>query len=252
MEQSAAYDQLTEDMDLSPQRLGTPFFADDNAAAYAVAQWQFPALKCPTNPQEPPVAGHFVMYAVDEVPSHLRLHFGKLPKGSVPLGRTDYLGCSGLWGEVGNPLIDSHVGAFSVRSKTRMGQITDGASKTILIGESPGAIGSEIPVDGERHSGFAVGNAWMGGMAIPILLGLDASKFSTLPTRSGPGITYETRAGLFNSLHPGGMVQFCLVDGSVHAVDQTIDKDLLNSMAGISEANNKSPVSGEISGGSGS
>ncbi len=184
MEQSATYDMISGSMDLNINRLGVPFYDETQPVAYAAAQNGFGGLQCPTTPKELPASGFQVLYAVDENARYLRLRMSLLRTESGILGRTDYLGCSGLSGEVGNPSIDKFVGAFSVRSRTRLSQVTDGASNSLLVGEAPGDIGEGISSAGKIHGGLVVANAWMGGMAIPVLYELDASKFNTLPTRA--------------------------------------------------------------------
>lgn len=245
LENSAPFDALRNDMELNLQKLDKPFFDTSHAEAYTVAQWGFSTLVCPSNPAEDPSGGFIVLYAVDHKGTLLRLHPGRLTLDGAVLGRTDYLGCSGLFGEVGTPSVDAFVGAFSVRSKTRLSQVLDGTSNTYLCGESPGDIGDNVRLGTEYHSGRATANAWIGGMAIPVIYGLDASKFDTLPSRAELGSTYQTHAGLFGSVHSGDIVQFCYLDGSVHTVDKAIEQQVLYSTAGIAEENQISPVNGD-------
>lgn len=245
LEHSAPYDTISGEMEMNISKLGKPFFDTSNPESYAIAQWGFSSLKCPSNPSERPSGGYVAMYTVDHTGSLLRLRAGRLTLDGAPLGRTDYLGCSGLFGEVGTPHVDAFVGALSVRSKTRISQVIDGTSNTFLCGESPGDIGDNVRVGDEYHSGWATGNAWIGGMAIPVIYGLDVSKFDTLPSRSGPGSTYQTRSGLFGSVHTGDIVQFCYIDGSVRIVEKGVEDDVLYASAAIQDANAPAPVNGD-------
>jgi prepilin-type N-terminal cleavage/methylation domain-containing protein len=245
-EQSAAYDKITQDMDTNVNKLDAPFFDTDKPNAFEIAQWKFAALECPTNPPENPTYGFISMYAVDYTGRFFRLRSGRLSISSAPLGRTDYLGCTGLFGETGVRDVDAFVGAFSVRSRTRLSQVTDGTSNSLLIGESPGDIGEGITYGGTPYSGVVAQSAWIGGMAIPTAYGLDPTKFNVLPSRANPtGTTYQARNGIFSSLHTGGIVQFCYVDGSVRQLSNSVDLDVLYAESGIMDGGQAPPIYGD-------
>ena len=89
------------------------------------------------------------------------------------LGITHYLGNAGVWGRVGpgltykingvKYLCDTQlVGPFSVRSKTKLGKVTDGTSHTLMFGEAPGSYGVAINDQNGTYSGVVNTNAWIG------------------------------------------------------------------------------------------
>ena len=135
----------------------------------------------------------------------------------LALGRTNYMGCTGYLGNVkglafnsaGAAKLGTNVGAstldyegiFNTRSKTRLANIEDGTSHTLLFGE---AIGGRV------NSKYEVGFAWMG-------CGILAA-FNGLTENNAPG----RRWYYFSSEHPS-TVQFALADGSVRNVHVQID-----------------------------
>ena len=145
-------------------------------------------------------------YAPDGVPTGphgngiVMFYFGGYNGG---LGKTNYLGVAG---SVGLDAVTSspndgpganhslYMGVFYNRSKVSLVYITDGTSNTLMFGET---IGGTAP-GGQRD--FAL--SWMG-------CGAGMAKFG-MPTPSA--------WSNFNSLHTGGLVNFCFADGSVRPV----------------------------------
>ena len=62
-----------------------------------------------------------------------------------------------------------------VRSKTRLGQVSDGTSKTMMFGEAPGNSGVNIPdeFNAGTFTGFTQANAWAGWGTLPTAMGLE-------------------------------------------------------------------------------
>src|SRR5262249_782576 len=118
------------------------------------------------------------------------------PDDPTVLGRQNYFGCAGLAGRGTSQFWSRYEGIFSNRSQTSLGQITDGTSNTLLLGENYG------------------GNDHGRRLALPCWMGL-----GVLPTWGGlpPGGEDWLYAGDFNSKHPG-VVQFCFADGSVRSL----------------------------------
>jgi prepilin-type processing-associated H-X9-DG protein/prepilin-type N-terminal cleavage/methylation domain-containing protein len=107
------------------------------------------------------------------------------------LGLTNYLGVSGANGEANGPLWQQWGGIFYNRSRTRLTDVTDGTSQTLLFGEGLGGV-----TNGGREWGWS----WTGCGALGTVRGLQ-----------GPRDAHRTS---FSSRHPAG-VNFCFADGSV-------------------------------------
>lgn len=92
----------------------------------------------------------------------------------------------------------------------RISQVTDGTSKTMLIGE-------DLP-EYNYHSAAFYGNGDWASCNIPLNFGLN------LPQSEIPGFARDEwmNAQSFRSRHPGG-AQFCLVDGSARFVAEDTD-----------------------------
>lgn len=133
------------------------------------------------------------------------------------MGVTNYVGCAGRHGMIGEPALDVHRGAFTNRSRTRLRDIKDGLSETLLFGETIGRL--------ERLSERNIRQwrpcSWMGvgALAHGDSIGGD------------PGLHDANHHG-FDSRHPG-VVLFCYADGSVHPVDKDIGTATLVALGGI-------------------
>jgi prepilin-type N-terminal cleavage/methylation domain-containing protein len=115
------------------------------------------------------------------------------------LGRTNYVGVAGYWGNLPEPMAELYVGAFSNRTDYSFATFEDGTSNTLLFGETLGG------KDDKNFGAPQYGHSWIG-----------AGAFIT-----GGGLhTREWQA--FSSEHPG-IVQFCMGDGAVRRVNRTID-----------------------------
>jgi prepilin-type processing-associated H-X9-DG protein len=134
------------------------------------------------------------------------------PVGAL-LALTDYLGSAGAWGNTGAaqyfPNEERHRGIFTDRSKTRIADIKDGASKTLLFGEEYGD-----PYGDE----YSFGYSWMGCGGMDTEAGLTDGKWYA-----------------FGSKHPG-IVNFCYADGSVHQLQKEISPDVLNALGGMADS----------------
>ena len=171
---------------------------------------------------------------------------------SQGFGLTHYLGCFGAYGDVGPgldvELEDGNVydatknlaGVFGVRSKTKLGQVTDGTSNTIMFGEAPGSIGAGFIDDvisgqggsgsgDEKTAGFSTGYMWIGANLLPAYLGLDLSREQDL-AGNDTNPQYDTKWSYFGSLHPS-VAQFCFVDGSVQTLSTDVDTITFRSLS---------------------
>jgi prepilin-type N-terminal cleavage/methylation domain-containing protein/prepilin-type processing-associated H-X9-DG protein len=240
-ENAAAQEFISDDIVLDRRKVGLPFFDESNPAAFTAAQWRFTTLECPTNPDEPPQLAYNINHTTDPYgPANNKYRYsrGSLPSAEAPLGRTDYLGCAGKYGAVNEPDADLYAGVFTVRSFTRIGQILDGTSNTLMIGESAGwtadnakvdVVGADGRTSKRTVSGLLKQAAWIGGAAIPVGFG-----FSDRVVGGAIGNTTDT-SGFFGSVHSGGSVNFCFADGSVRPIQPDINQEVLNAISGMQD-----------------
>ena len=103
-------------------------------------------------------------------------------------------------------------GAYSSGSRSvkpvKISKITDGTSKTLMIGE-------DVVAFNIRHSAAFFSNGSVCSCNAPLNHGLNQN-----PEIFAIQIWYEAQG--FRSRHPGG-VQFCLADGSVRFIPENID-----------------------------
>lgn len=116
------------------------------------------------------------------------------------LGRSNYVGVSGASGNT--PKGRKWTGVFVNRQSRRIGQISDGTSNTIMLGENAAAIG------------------WIGAAGWPVMNGL--------------GTAPEPDTPRFNSGH-GNVVLFTSVDGAVRPIQTDIEQAVLDALSGIAD-----------------
>jgi len=144
---------------------------------------------------------------------------GKLVVESAPIeedfGGTNYFGSMGHFGDVSPAVPQQYLGLIYTRSKVRIGQIMDGSSRTIMMGE---AIGQQA------QGNLELSYSWMGCGALPLVQGL-----VELTAVSG-NAEWDT----FSSNHPG-LVNFCFGDGSVRGTSTDIDEFVLYALGGLND-----------------
>jgi hypothetical protein len=107
-------------------------------------------------------------------------------------------------------------GVFGVNRSTRMAEVRDGASHTILVGEMQRLDEGEDQTT--SRDGWAIGGV--------------STHFSTCSDRCvGPNAEFFEEPG---SAHSGGVL-FGLVDASVHFVSETIDKKVFKALGSMGE-----------------
>ena len=236
LEAGAVADRFTTTLSIGVDARDQNYYRDTNA--WSIAQARLSTLLCPTVPSDYPSTA-----ILDK--SYGRLKGGWMilqsdawdPEQSQ-LGLTHYMGNAGVWGKTSSHLNhvmggvtrninDELLGVFFVRSKTRLGQVTDGTSSTLMFGEAPGNIGTNIPDDFREgsYSGVTQGNAWAGFGTLPTAFGLDLS------AENKNGARYDTKWSYYGALHPGGIVQFCYVDGSTRSLNKDIELIVFQSLS---------------------
>lgn len=134
--------------------------------------------------------------------------------GDLDVGLSNYAGCH-HGSEV--PIDEDNNGLLFLNSKVTYGEIKDGASNTILIGEM-------LPQTG--HLGWASGTR----STLRNTSELISLSYRARNRRNAAGMEAEQdedAVGGFGSLHNGG-ANVCLADGSARFVSENIDGNVLN------------------------
>jgi prepilin-type N-terminal cleavage/methylation domain-containing protein/prepilin-type processing-associated H-X9-DG protein len=148
-----------------------------------------------------------------------------IPGYGAELGRTNYLGVGGAFGEVqpGDPL-PAHAtwrlykGIYYCNSKTRIADITDGVSNTLAFGEHLGGL---------HNNGFReLENSWLGS-------GWNPTKWGLAPIYGPLNNDYYT--ALFQSKHANGVVNFAFADGSVRGISTSVDFNVYIYASGMAD-----------------
>jgi len=156
------------------------------------------------------------------------LWFEGTPNASwhLTMGKTNYMGCAGRRGRTGttaltaatdpipNVTFDTLKGIFYQRSKTKMAEILDGTSNTIMFGEVTGEFDNHCRSIG-RHTSFWFLTA--SGMMTHWMQGIPTS-----------GIPWQTSVACkawwrYSSFHSGGIINTTFADGSVRGFPLTTE-----------------------------
>lgn len=199
-----------------------------SAVNFQLNQQQLALMRCPSAPPQPPK-----IYPPAPPP---------FPPGLAPFAVGNYLANNGLGPALSlrtaDPLTSvKSPGVFMVNSKTRIAEITDGTSNTLLVSECLNNTGN--PSAGRTTCGTGGTEDWRGNLTYPenCLFNWNFTPNSSNPdwlrtclctsTPTAPCIgtfsSYSTRNMIVTarSLHPGG-VQVLLADGSVRFVTNNI------------------------------
>ena len=123
-------------------------------------------------------------------------------------------------------------GALFHNSSVRLGDITDGATNTFLIGESKYGLTPTGRADG-FHASWASGHK-TDGSGMPLVLAAAMLQINSLDSDGGSIDTLNWQTRLFGSFHAGGC-HFVLGDGSVHFISENINLAIYHQLANISD-----------------
>jgi prepilin-type N-terminal cleavage/methylation domain-containing protein len=183
----------------------TPWWG--RSEAWSMAYEKVDTFLCPSFSEEEPSDG---MGAVLITYNDTILQIGYWSSPNHPkLGWTNYMGSAGAIGRTRDPGWIRYEGVFTKRSKHAFRSVQDGTSNTLMLGEVVG---------GKPELKYLY--SWMGCGAMP----------------AGWGLPDDSSGGWwqFDSYHPG-VVQFCLIDGSVTPISRTIERSIFIYLSGIAD-----------------
>ncbi|HLN32572.1 MAG TPA: DUF1559 domain-containing protein [Gemmataceae bacterium] len=156
-----------------------------------------------------------------------------VPNFGHELGRTNYVGVGGAWGNVTSAWTDggngisgtytAYAGIYTMNSKSKLSSITDGTSNTLAFGETL----TGFHIDGQRQ--FEI--AWMGAGWWYTGWGLAPIYQNEYGT--GPFNDFTFRQ--FSSKHTG-IINFAFADGSVHSISRSADFGTYIAMSGMADS----------------
>jgi prepilin-type N-terminal cleavage/methylation domain-containing protein len=184
--------------------------------SWAMSFAQVPSFLCPSANNEEPDGGSVDSTITLENGGEAYVSWtGRFFMTEKGHGQSDYVGVSGGYGEI--PSKREWLGIFPNRKLHTFRHITDGASNTLMFGEHHGGLAGQ-PLLG--HSNPYVGISWIGAEGFPVMFGLSTAADASIDQ--------------FNSYHPG-IVHFARADGSVEGIQEDIDLETLQDMAGMAD-----------------
>lgn len=197
---------------------------DDTSEVLQYSQPLITTYRCPTAPggdlNDALVAGSAT------TPHGLSTYkgvFGDLNTQASYSGNAD--GCDKVQGSC----VDGGNGMFSANSSTKIRDITDGTTNTVMVGEV--GFGPNGTKNSSGNEISYLGAVWIG--VTPSGASSNVATFQTLRgtlasgTASKEYIINGTNSRAFSSHHPGG-AQFVLGDGSTRFFSETIEQTLIN------------------------
>ncbi len=241
VEQSAASNLITTNMNVEDVK---PAWYNDSSSV-AAARTRIKTLQCPSsqlygNPRAYGTIRAWVVATTNVYFNGTQIHGWANPTTETTwsYGRTNYIGVAGYGGNAagtwtvssanatkmnvpaGTPVVNFE-GIFGTRTKTRIANVTDGTSNTLMFGE---VLSNKVDT-GNEETRFT----WMGCGFLPA--------FSGLTNADG---TQRRHYSSFNSDHTAGLINFALADGSVRKISVNIDYGAYIAVSGMREGTNVS------------
>jgi len=188
----------------------------NNSSSTAAARTKIKTFLCPSTDaymQYTGVAATINIYRSDPTTVTAQLIFFTPSGTALLLGRSNYMGVSGYFGNIPASLgtsTDSYTGLFSNRTTCRLAEITDGTSNVMMFGEATGGKTDTV----KRRYGLT----WMGCGSMVTAWGFTTKDWNA-----------------FSSEHPN-LVQFCFADGSVHKIMPNITSNDFIFISGKNDA----------------
>jgi prepilin-type processing-associated H-X9-DG protein len=203
VEQQNIYNRLNVNFDLNQR--GPHWWTD--TTNWTMAQTRIKGFLCPsTDPYQSTkgtAVGATSVHWVQDHPGIRGVLLAIPPPLDATLGRTNYVGVAGAASRGTNPFWSRYEGIFTDRSQTRLTDILDGTSHTLMYGEAMGGFDRVLQpqglVDDQPDGLLHYSMSWMGVGSIRTRYGMDPA---------------NSHLESFSSAHPG-VVQFCFADGSV-------------------------------------
>jgi prepilin-type N-terminal cleavage/methylation domain-containing protein len=185
----------------------------NSAANMAVQRSRFTAYLCPSNPEGSKVSG-------ENFDGHIVHYFGVYGAADPSGGRARQ-----NW-SIGDGTNRQWMGVMHFNSRTRIADISDGTTNTIVVGEVRGyrprsPTNMAVAPDGGRGMRWEVGTATY----MQPINGVDGSDGSNCP-----GCRWE----VMSSFHSGG-THALLADGSARFISQNIDSTLFRNIGAMGD-----------------
>jgi prepilin-type N-terminal cleavage/methylation domain-containing protein/prepilin-type processing-associated H-X9-DG protein len=204
MEQNNIYNQLPTNLFLFNGTAGAwayntpPFSGDGNMTGFpAVCNFQVPSYLCPSDNAATvaPSSGIWDALGWSNTNTYIDGDYILNTVGfGAGIGATNYIANGGDYIYTTNP----YIGPYTLNSKTKLTDITDGTSNTLGFGETLGGVAI-----GARDFKLS----WMGSMSLPIAWGLPTDNNAVWPSYSS---------------HHAGVINFSMCDGSVRSFPKGI------------------------------